>query len=94
MTIATSKEIHDALIMSGIKEHYEESLLHFPEERIIGIFCQGSQNYGLDYELSDLDTKLIIAPTLDQIAFNESPISTTHVRENNEHIDFKDIVII
>jgi hypothetical protein len=57
----------------------------------VGIFLQGSQNYGLDYEFSDIDTKLIITPTLSQIAFNESPISTTYIRENNEHIDLKDI---
>ena len=50
---------HDALIMKRMREHYEEALLHFPEDQIVGIFLQGSQNYGLDYEGSDVDTKLI-----------------------------------
>lgn len=81
----------DKWIMERLQEHYNEALEHFPEEHIVGIFIQGSQNYGLDYEGSDIDTKLIIAPTFEEIAFNKSPVSTTHVRANNEHIDFKDI---
>lgn len=81
----------DEWIMERVKEHYNEALTLFPENRIVGIFLQGSQNYGLDYKESDIDTKLIITPTFEDIAFNKKPISTTYVRENNEHIDFKDI---
>lgn len=81
----------DEWIMARLNEHYEEAKQHFDESRIVGIFIQGSQNYGLDYEGSDIDTKLIVAPTFEEIAFNKKPVSTTHVRENNEHIDFKDI---
>ena len=78
-------------IMSNVLDHYAESLEHFEPSRVVGIFLQGSQNYGLDYELSDVDTKLITTPTFEQIAFNKSPVSTTHIRYNDEHIDFKDI---
>lgn len=81
----------DKWIMEKVQEHYDEALKYFPEDRVIGIFLQGSQNYGLDYEGSDIDTKLIVVPTFKEIAFNKQPVSTTHVRENNEHIDFKDI---
>lgn len=81
----------DEWIIARLNEHYEEAKEHFDESRIVGIFIQGSQNYGLDYEGSDIDTKLIVAPTFEEIAFNKKPVSTTHVRENNEHIDFKDI---
>ena len=81
----------DEWIMNRIQEHYEEAKEYFDENRIVGIFCQGSQNYGLDYENSDIDTKLIVVPTFEEIAFNKKPHSTTHVRANNEHIDFKDI---
>lgn len=81
----------DEWIMARLKEHYDEAQLYFPKERIVGIFIQGSQNYGLDYEGSDIDTKLIIVPSLENIVLNKQPVSTTHVRENNEHIDFKDI---
>lgn len=78
-------------IMSRLREHYEEALQYFDESRIVGIFLQGSQNYGLDYEGSDIDTKLIVLPTFEDIAFNKKPVSTTHVRANDEHIDFKDL---
>ena len=81
----------DEWIMSKVREHYDEALTLFPESRIIGIFLQGSQNYGLDYEGSDIDTKLIITPSFKEICLNAKPVSTTHVRDNNEHIDLKDV---
>ena len=81
----------DEWIIKKLTEHYNEALEHFPEDRIVGCFIQGSQNYGLDVENSDIDTKLIVTPTFEDIAMNKKPISTTHIRENDEHIDFKDI---
>ena len=81
----------DEYIMERVREHYNEALEHFPEDRIVGIFYQGSGNYGLDYEGSDVDTKLIVTPTFEDIAMNKKAVSTTHIRENEEHIDFKDI---
>ena len=77
--------------MKRVRDHYEEALQYFPEYQIVGCFLQGSQNYGLDYEGSDVDTKLIIVPKFADICLNRKPISTTHVRENNEHTDWKDI---
>jgi hypothetical protein len=78
-------------IMDRVREHYNEALEHFPEDRIVGIYYQGSANYGLDYIHSDVDTKLIVTPTFKDIAMNRKAVSTTHVRKNDEHIDFKDI---
>ena len=74
-----------------VKEHFEEAKTLFPEDRIVGIFLQGSQNYNLDLPSSDVDTKLIVVPTFQDIALNNKPVSTTHVRANDEHIDLKDI---
>lgn len=76
---------------SGIQEHYLESKQYFAENNIVGIFLQGSQNYGLETEDSDIDTKLITIPTLNEFIYNRKPMSTTHFRANKEHIDFKDI---
>lgn len=78
-------------VMDRVKEHYNEALTYFPEDRIVGIFLQGSQNYGLATPQSDVDTKLIVTPTFKDIAMNRKPVSTTHIRTNEEHIDFKDI---
>lgn len=79
------------LIMKRLQEHYDEACGLVPEDRIVGVFLQGSQNYGLDYVGSDIDSKCIVLPTLEDICFAKKPISTTHICENDEHIDLKDI---
>lgn len=84
----------DQWIMDRLLEHYQEALTIFPKDKILGIFIQGSQNYGLDYSSSDIDTKCIVLPTLEEICLNKQATSYTHVRANNEHIDFKDLRVI
>lgn len=81
----------DEWIMEQVNRHYQEALTLFPEDRIVGVFLQGSQNYGLDYEDSDIDTKCIVLPTLEDLIFNRKPVSTTHVLPNEEHLDLKDV---
>ena len=81
----------DRWIWDRVAEHMEEARTVVPAAHIVGIFLQGSQNYGLDYEGSDIDTKLITTPTFKDIALARKPLSTTHVRANDEHIDLKDI---
>lgn len=78
-------------IMKRMHEHYVRGIELYGESRIVGLFLQGSQNYGLDYEGSDIDTKLIITPTIEDIIFNRKAVSTTHILENEEHLDAKDI---
>ena len=58
---------------------------------VLGVFLQGSQNYGLDYEGSDIDTKAIIIPSFNDIILNKKPVSHTHILPSNEHVDLKDI---
>ena len=74
-----------------MRDHYQDARNKLKDTNIVVLACQGSQNYGLDYEDSDFDTKCIITPTFKDIALNRKPISTTFIRENEEHIDFKDI---
>lgn len=81
----------DDWIWDKVTEHFEEVLEMYPTDHIVGVFLQGSQNYGLDYEGSDVDTKCILTPSFKDIALARKPVSTTHVRENDEHIDLKDI---
>ena len=66
---------------------YVESLGY----NVLGVFLQGSQNYGLDYEGSDIDTKAIIIPSFEDFVLNRKPVSTTLILPSNEHIDLKDI---
>ena len=84
----------DKWIMDRLQEHYQEALTIFPKDKILGIFIQGSQNYGLDYSGSDIDTKCIVLPTLEEICLNKQATSYTYIRANNEHIDFKDLRVI
>lgn len=79
----------NTLIMTRLQENYDTVVSMGYE--IVGIFLQGSQNYELDYEGSDIDCKAIILPSFTDIVLNNKPVSTTHVLLNNEHIDLKDI---
>ena len=69
----------DKDIMARLKEHYAAAAAIIPKDRILGIFLQGSQNYGMATEKSDVDTKCIILPSFEDIVFNKPPISTTYV---------------
>ena len=81
----------DKWIMEQLNRHYQEALKLYSRDRIIGVFCQGSQNYGLDTPNSDIDTKCIITPTWEELCLNKKPVSTTHILDNEEHLDAKDI---
>ena len=56
----------DNRIMSGVLDHLFDSGISYEPEKIVGIFYQGSGNYGMDYEGSDIDTKLVLTPSLKQ----------------------------
>lgn len=81
----------DEQIMTCVREHYHDALEYFPKDRIICLSLAGSQNYGLDMENSDVDTKLVVVPSFNDVAMNKQPVSTTHIRENGEHIGFHDV---
>lgn len=83
-------------IMQRLKEHldYLENLGY----EVVGIFIQGSQNYGLDiYDkdyMSDIDSKAIVLPKFEDFVDGKDPVSTTIILPNNEHIDTKDIRVM
>ena len=58
----------DKDIMTRLKEHYAAAAAIIPKDRIVGIFLQGSQNYGMATDKSDVDTKCIILPSFEDIA--------------------------
>lgn len=78
-------------IKSTMAIHYLEALKRYDPSQIAFLCLQGSQNYELDYENSDVDTKCIILPNFKEICLNRKPVSTTHILDNNEHIDAKDV---
>lgn len=60
-------------------------------DKLVLVALQGSQNYELDLPTSDVDAKAIVVPSFKNIAMNKKPLSYTHVRPNDEHIDVKDV---
>lgn len=58
------------------------------------IALAGSQNYGTDTSKSDVDTKLFIYPSLEELALLEEPVSRTLVLPDGEHCDVKDIRLL
>ena len=83
-------------IMKRVQEHYD--YLQKNGYEIVCLCLQGSQNYELDeysneYQ-SDIDTKAIVLPSFKDFCYGRSPLSTTIVLDNNEHIDIKDIRIM
>jgi predicted nucleotidyltransferase len=76
-------------VQERIQEHYD--IVSNKGYEVVGVFLQGSQNYELSYENSDVDSKAILLPKFNDFVLNKTPISTTLVLDNNEHIDLKDI---
>ena len=76
-------------VQERVQEHYDRVISLGYE--VVGVFLQGSWNYGLGWEESDVDTKAIVLPTFEEIALGRRPVSTTYIMENGEHIDLKDI---
>ena len=79
-------------IMNRIHADYE--MLDGMGYTVLGVFLQGSTNYSLDYEGSDIDTKAIVLPSFDDFVSNKKPVSTTHILPSTEHIDIKDIRVM
>lgn len=71
---------------------YDELFMREQEVRktypnIVGIFLYGSQNYHLDTEYSDIDSRTLICPTLDDIANNHKAISEREITDARLMID-------
>ena len=83
-------------IMKRVQEHYDHLVAAGYD--VVFTALQGSQNYGLDeYSdeyMSDVDTKSMVLPHLDDMIRARSPVSTTIVLENKEHAEVKDIRVM
>ena len=88
--IKTEKDIK---ILRRVEEHLIEIIeqKELDIHQIFFIALEGSQNYGLDLLDSDVDTKMIVLPSLNDIVWNKKPMATTHIRANEEHISITDI---
>lgn len=86
---------YDEEIQAKVQKHYD--FLKSLGLNVVAIFAQGSMNYGLyiqegNYK-SDVDTKAIILPTLDDLVKGNKMISKKYDFEG-EQIDVKDIRVM
>lgn len=79
-------------VQKRLEEHYKFAKTKYSEERILGIFLYGSQNYKMDVEDSDVDSILVVLPTFEDLLFKKNWLSKEiYMPDNNEHIVVKDI---
>lgn len=76
-------------VMKRLQEHYD--YLVNQEHEVVFLAHQGSYNYNLDYEKSDIDSKAVVLPSFEDFIHSKSPFSYTYILENEEHIDTKDV---
>lgn len=76
-------------VMKRLQEHY--NYLKQQGHEIVFLAHQGSYNYNLDYEKSDIDSKAVILPSFEDFVHGKSPFSYTYILDNEEHIDTKDV---
>lgn len=79
-------------ISDAIKEHYQAVIKYgIPEDRILGVFLYGSQNYGCALPDSDVDTKAIFIPSLEEAVLNKQMTNHEIHLANGEHCEVMDI---
>ena len=78
-------------IMKRMQEHYEIAKEIVDEKLIVGIFYYGSGNYSMADENSDVDTRVLVVPSLADVVCARRPVSFEHHCENGEHISFVDV---
>lgn len=82
---------YDTSITYRLLQHKTDALEAYNNPDWFVIALQGSQNYGMAHTNSDIDSKLLVLPNVEDIVLNKKAISHTHVMPNNEHVDVKDV---
>jgi hypothetical protein len=78
-------------IQKRIEEHIKDFEKHYPDVEWIVCGACGSMNYNLWDEKSDVDTKIIVFPSFENLVLGEAGLSKTHILPNGEHCDIKDV---
>lgn len=79
-------------IEAALQEHKQVVLdAGYAEDQIIGVFLYGSQNYGLATENSDVDTKVIIIPTLEDLCSKKAGFVKEY-KYNDEKVIVMDLI--
>lgn len=76
-----------------LEEHLNEAIAANSIYDWFVIASNGSVNYGLDNENSDIDSKLLVVPSLCDLVFNKRNNHLHVMSDNEEHVEVKDIAI-
>lgn len=77
-------------VLDRVFEHKNSATQTFPNDYFV-IALQGSHNYGLEDENSDVDTKMLTLPRVKELVLNSKSLNKVHIMENEEHCDCKDV---
>ena len=78
-------------VLKRVFEHAQKSDTMRKDYTHMFTALSGSQNYGLDTENSDVDTKSIFISNFSTLLFTKKLLSETWILDNNEHIEAKDV---
>lgn len=82
--------MHQAAARTALEKQYEGKNV----PKIVLISLCGSQNYEIDTEKSDVDSKVYILPTVEDIALLRKPLSQSVRLENDDQCEIKDIRLL
>lgn len=78
-------------VRKRLKEHLEEALSNLSIYDWFMIAVNGSYNYGMDTPESDVDSKLLVIPSFEQLVSGKSLNQLYCMKDNGEHVEVKDI---
>ena len=79
-------------IQEALQQHKQVVLdAGYAEDQIIGVFLYGSQNYELATEKSDVDTKVVIIPTLEDLCSKKADFVKEY-KYNDEKVIVMDLI--
>lgn len=78
-------------IEERLQEHLSEAMRENDISDWFVIASNGSMNYGLDNDNSDIDSKLLTVPSLKKLIDNKRDNTTHFMRDNWEHVEVKDV---
>ena len=83
--------LNDIDINKRLREHLLYYVNTYNKDWFV-LCLQGSQNYGVSDEESDIDSKVLVIPSLEDIVLNRKPVNyTLEMPDNQEHVDCKDV---
>lgn len=81
------------VIEKRLRAHLEEAMHENGISDWFAIASNGSVNYALDCDGSDIDSKLLTIPNLKMLIENKRDNKTHIMRDNGEHVEIKDVAI-